>query len=72
MIALVYSVKADRFLRGMVRALTATMLKIGRGKIYIGTNFRQIIEAKDCTLASFARSFTWSFSYFVNFHFISK
>jgi len=50
---LVYHVKANRFLRGMVRALTATMLKAGRNKISI-EEFRKIIEAKDCTLASFA------------------
>lgn len=50
---LVYNVKANRFLRGMVRALTATMLKAGRGKISL-EEFRQIIEAKDCTKASFA------------------
>lgn len=30
---LVYRVKANRFLRGMVRGLTATMLLIGRGKM---------------------------------------
>ena len=50
---LVYNVKANRFLRGMVRALTATMLKVGRGKISLD-EFRQVIEAKDCTKASFA------------------
>ncbi|MBK6938363.1 MAG: tRNA pseudouridine(38-40) synthase TruA [Chitinophagaceae bacterium] len=50
---LVYNVKANRFLRGMVRALTATMLKVGRGKISLN-EFRQVIEAKDCTKASFA------------------
>ena len=50
---LVYHVQANRFLRGMVRALTATMLKIGRGKISLN-QFRDIIEAKDCTKASFA------------------
>jgi tRNA pseudouridine38-40 synthase len=50
---LVYRVKADRFLRGMVRALTATMLKLGRGKLGLD-EFRGIIEAKDCTRASFA------------------
>jgi tRNA pseudouridine38-40 synthase len=49
----VYSVKADRFLRGMVRALTATMLLVGRGRITVD-DFRRIIEARDCTLASFA------------------
>jgi len=50
---LVYHVKANRFLRGMVRALTATMLKIGRGKTSL-KEFRSIIEAKDCTQGSFA------------------
>jgi tRNA pseudouridine38-40 synthase len=50
---LIYNVKADRFLRGMVRALTATMLKAGRGKISL-ENFREIIQEKDCTKAFFA------------------
>ena len=50
---LVYHVKANRFLRGMVRALTATMLKIGRGKISL-EDFHTIIRAKDCTKASFS------------------
>lgn len=50
---LVYHVTANRFLRGMVRALTATMLKAGRGKISLD-ELASIIEAKDCTSASFA------------------
>lgn len=50
---LVYSIKANRFLRGMVRALTATMLKVGRDTISL-KEFKRIIEAKDCTQASFA------------------
>jgi len=50
---LIYNVKANRFLRGMVRALTATMLNLGRGKIDL-TAFRKIIETKDCTLANFS------------------
>lgn len=49
---LVYEVRANRFLRGMVRALTATMLKLGRGKISL-EEFISIIEAKDCTKAFF-------------------
>lgn len=49
----VYQVKANRFLRGMVRALTATMLKVGRGKINLDT-FRNIVESKNCSLANFA------------------
>lgn len=51
--SLVYYVRANRFLRGMVRALTATMLRVGRGKISLD-ELRDIIEAKDCTKASFA------------------
>ena len=51
--SIVYNVIANRFLRGMVRALTATMLKLGRGKMDIKT-FRNIIESRDCSLASFA------------------
>ena len=50
---LVFNVKADRFLRGMVRALVATMLKIGRGKMTIA-EFKDVIEEKDCSKASFA------------------
>ena len=49
---LVYEVKANRFLRGMVRGLVGTMLKVGRGLISID-DFKQIIEAKDCTKANF-------------------
>ena len=49
----VYRVKADRFLRGMVRALVGTMLKLGRHRITID-EFRSIITSRDCTKASFA------------------
>lgn len=50
---LVYNVQANRFLRGMVRALTATMLRLGRNKITI-EDFIEIIKAKDCTKATFS------------------
>lgn len=49
---LVYRVKANRFLRGMVRGLVGTMLKVGREQISID-DFKQIIEARNCTLADF-------------------
>jgi len=49
----IYNVRANRFLRGMVRGLTATMLQVGRNKITVD-QFREIIEATDCTKASFA------------------
>lgn len=50
---MVYKVKANRFLRGMVRGLVGTMLQAGRGKIGV-EEFRKIIEAKDCTKADFS------------------
>ena len=49
----VYRVKGNRFLRGMVRGLVGTMLQVGRGKITL-QQFREIIEAKDCTKADFS------------------
>lgn len=51
--SLIYNIKANRFLRGMVRGLTATMLKIGRNKLAL-ESFNDIIKARDCTKASFA------------------
>ncbi|MBN8789161.1 MAG: tRNA pseudouridine(38-40) synthase TruA [Terrimonas sp.] len=50
---LVYHVKANRFLRGMVRGLTGTMLQVARGKVTID-DFKKIIESRDCTKADFA------------------
>jgi tRNA pseudouridine38-40 synthase len=63
---LVFYVKADRFLRGMVRALVATMLKIGREKMTI-KEFKNVIEEKDCTKASFAVPGSGLFLIAVNF-----
>ena len=50
---LMYRVKANRFLRGMVRALVGTMLQIGRKKITLD-EFREIILARDCSRADFS------------------
>jgi tRNA pseudouridine38-40 synthase len=50
---IIYFVKANRFLRGMVRGLVGTMLQTGRGKITIAA-FRNIIEARDCMRADFS------------------
>lgn len=50
---LVYTVVANRFLRGMVRGLVGTMLKAGTGKISI-RDFSEIIEGKDCSKADFS------------------
>ncbi|MGX5818773.1 tRNA pseudouridine(38-40) synthase TruA [Chitinophaga lutea] len=48
-----YNVSANRFLRGMVRGLVGTMLRVGRGKLSMA-DFRAAIESRDCTNADFA------------------
>lgn len=47
---LIFYVSANRFLRGMVRALVGTLLDVGSGKISI-QEFEEIIELKDRTKA---------------------
>lgn len=47
-----YIVEANRFLRGMVRGLVGTQLQVAGGKHTL-EDFREIIEAKDCTKAYF-------------------
>ncbi|HRO41475.1 MAG TPA: tRNA pseudouridine synthase A [Flavipsychrobacter sp.] len=48
-----YIVRANRFLRGMVRGLTGTQLQAGRQRISV-EDFKKIIEVKDCTKADFS------------------
>lgn len=50
---LIYKIKANRFLRGMVKGLVGTMLLIGKKKISL-EEFTAIIKAKDCTKADFS------------------
>lgn len=50
---IVYNVTANRFLRGMVRGLVGTMLRVGRGKLTMD-GFRQAIESRNCVNADFA------------------
>lgn len=42
----VFTIRADRFLRNMVRAIVGTLFEVGRGKLSI-EGFRRVIEAKD-------------------------
>ena len=49
----VYRVEGNRFLRGMVRGLVGTMLRVGTGKASL-EKFREIIESKDCRKADFS------------------
>lgn len=43
---LIFTISANRFLRGMVRAVVGTMLDVGSGKITL-QDFEQIIQSKD-------------------------
>ncbi|MDE6878772.1 MAG: tRNA pseudouridine(38-40) synthase TruA [Odoribacter sp.] len=43
---LVFTIKADRFLRNMVRAIVGTMVEIGQGKLTLA-DFRRIIESRN-------------------------
>jgi len=43
---LVFTIKADRFLRNMVRAIVGTMVDIGQGRTSL-QNFKEIIESKN-------------------------
>ena len=43
---IIFTIKADRFLRNMVRAIVGTMVKAGFGKISV-PGFKEIIELKD-------------------------
>jgi len=50
---LIYHVKANRFLRGMVRGLVGTMLKVGRRKISLN-DWKEILLSHDNTRADFS------------------
>ncbi len=50
---LIYQVKANRFLRGMVKGLVGTMLQVGRGKSSTAA-FKKIIESKDPSKVDFS------------------
>ena len=43
---LVFTIKADRFLRNMVRAIVGTLIEVGKGKLTVD-GFRKVIEAKN-------------------------
>jgi tRNA pseudouridine38-40 synthase len=49
---LIYTVQANRFLRGMVKALVATMLQVGTNKLSI-KEFEEIIQSKNNSKAFF-------------------
>lgn len=46
-----FTIRADRFLRNMVRAITGTLVDVGRGR-YTAEDFDRIISARDLSLSS--------------------
>lgn len=50
---LVYRVRANRFLRGMVRGLVGTMLLVGRGKLSVD-DFAGVLQQRNNSLADFS------------------
>ncbi|MFI3321080.1 MAG: tRNA pseudouridine(38-40) synthase TruA [Rikenellaceae bacterium] len=46
-----FTIRANRFLRNMVRSITGTLLDVGKGKISVD-DFAKIIEAKDNSRAA--------------------
>jgi tRNA pseudouridine38-40 synthase len=42
----IFTIRANRFLRNMVRAIVGTLFEVGRGKLSV-EDFRKIIEQKD-------------------------
>ncbi|MBL4716340.1 MAG: tRNA pseudouridine(38-40) synthase TruA [Bacteroidia bacterium] len=51
--ATVFNIKANRFLRGMVRAIVGTTLKVGSGEMSI-KEFKEVIKSKDRRMAGAA------------------
>ena len=50
---IIYNVIANRFLRGMVKGLVGTMLRVGTKKISVD-DFKNILENQDCSKSDFS------------------
>ena len=50
---MVFTIKADRFLRNMVRAIVGTMIDIGKGRLKV-FDLQNVIEGKNRSLAGFS------------------
>ena len=48
---LCFTIRADRFLRNMVRAIVGTLVDVGRGR-YSPHGFRVIVESRDLSRSS--------------------
>ena len=49
----IFEIKANRFLRNMVRAIVGTLIRVGKGEIS-EQEFEKIIDAKNRSLAGFS------------------
>ncbi|MGA3013998.1 MAG: tRNA pseudouridine(38-40) synthase TruA [Bacteroidales bacterium] len=63
---LVFTIKADRFLRNMVRAIVGTLIELGREKITIA-DFQSIIVSKDRRAAGYSAPANGLFLVSVNY-----
>ncbi|GGK73864.1 tRNA pseudouridine(38-40) synthase TruA [Rufibacter glacialis] len=63
---LIFTIKANRFLRGMVRLVVGTLLDVGKGKL-TAVQFRDAIERQDRRLASGAAPAEGLFLYRVEY-----
>ncbi len=63
---IVFTIRADRFLRNMVRAVVGTLVDVGRGKLSLN-DFKNIIDARDRCLAGTSMPpqalFLWDIKY---------
>ena len=46
-----FSIRADRFLRNMVRSIVGTLVDVGRGRYTVG-QFRDIVASRDLSRSS--------------------
>jgi tRNA pseudouridine38-40 synthase len=69
--SMTYIIRANRFLRGMVKGLVGTMLLAGKGKISLD-EFTAILNARDCTRADFSVPSHGLFLHKVAYSFNSK
>jgi len=50
---MIFTIRANRFLRNMVRSIVGTLIELGREKISLG-DLKEIIDGKDRSLAGFS------------------
>lgn len=48
---LMFTIRADRFLRNMVRAIVGTLVDVGRGRLTVD-DFRRIVDSRDLSMSS--------------------